>query len=545
MKFIGKIANKTLNIIGVQEKIVNVLTNSGRARPSPFSLYTPKDHKDYENSVIDYTTWIGLAEKSHTKRHLPPASEKFINSLPPLEEVVALFKRGEDKRITPEKTSGENVSKETSVLFPFFAQWFTDSFLRTDGHDWHKNTSNHEIDLCQIYGLTEEATNALRSYTGGRLKSQMIQGEEHPPFLCEKNQKGKVVIKPEFSSMPNMKGILTAFSNRFAKNNHFTAEEIESRKLNFFVAGLNRGNSSIGYSVINAVFLRAHNKICDQLAGEYPNWDDNRLFHTARNALIVILLKIVVVDYIRHISGGIVRKLPRIGFVEKQKWCRPNWIAIEFALLYRWHVLLPDEIVANGDNLDFTKFMYNPEVVVNNGISSLVQAWSKQSAGASGLFNTPDFLMPAKLNSLTLSRQARLASYNDYREAFSMKRISSFAELNTTDASRDALKSLYNNDIDKLEFLPGLWCENRSGKGILNRLADYEPMFGESIMTMVGVDAFSQALTNPLLSENIYNADTFSKKGMEIMDSIETLEQLINWIIPSTKGTYISFRLPK
>ena len=34
----------------------------------------------------------------------------------------------------------------------FFAQWFTDSFLRTSLTDYRKNESNHEIDLCQIYG---------------------------------------------------------------------------------------------------------------------------------------------------------------------------------------------------------------------------------------------------------------------------------------------------------------------------------------------------------------------------------------------------------
>ena len=60
-------------------------------------------------------------------------------------------------------------------MFMFFAQWFTDSFLRTSNDDptGRKNTSNHEIDLCQIYGLDADKTAMLRSHDGGRLKSQL------------------------------------------------------------------------------------------------------------------------------------------------------------------------------------------------------------------------------------------------------------------------------------------------------------------------------------------------------------------------------------
>ena len=34
---------------------------------------------------------------------------------------------------------------------------------------------------------------------------------------------------------------------------------------------------------------------------------------------------------------------------------------------------------------------------------------------------------------------------------------------------------------------------------------------------LVGVDAFSQALTNPLLAPRVFNAQTFSPLGMEII----------------------------
>ena len=94
-------------------------------------------------------------------RHLPPSTQEQQAALPDEADVVALYRRERMIR-----------APDTSVMFMFFAQWFTDSFLRTSLTDYRKNESNHEIDLCQIYGRNIEATNLLRSKQGGRLKSQ-------------------------------------------------------------------------------------------------------------------------------------------------------------------------------------------------------------------------------------------------------------------------------------------------------------------------------------------------------------------------------------
>ena len=42
-------------------------------------------------------------------------------------------------------------------------------------------------------------------------------------------------------------------------------------------------------------------------------------------------------------------------------------------------------------------------------------------------------------------------------------------------------------------------------------------MLPSLIGRMVGVDAFSQALTNPLLAPRVFNEQTFSERGMEII----------------------------
>jgi prostaglandin-endoperoxide synthase 2 len=40
---------------------------------------------------------------------------------------------------------------------------------------------------------------------------------------------------------------------------------------------------------------------------------------------------------------------------------------------------------------------------------------------------------------------------------------------------------------------------------------------------MVGIDAFSQALTNPLLAPRLFNEQTFSPVGMEVIRTTKTL----------------------
>ena len=89
-----------------------------------------------------YVSWTGLVDRTYTGRHLPPADRSYVDALPALDKLRPLFQR---QQLTP--------CPKSTALFGFFAQWFTDSFLRTDPNDFRMTTSNHEIDLCQIYGL--------------------------------------------------------------------------------------------------------------------------------------------------------------------------------------------------------------------------------------------------------------------------------------------------------------------------------------------------------------------------------------------------------
>ena len=55
---------------------------------------------------------------------------------------------------------------------------------------------------------------------------------------------------------------------------------------------------------------------------------------------------------------------------------------------------------------------------------------------------------------------------------------------------------------------------------------------------MVALDAFSQVYTNPLLAARVYNEQTFSPVGMEIIRSTRTLSQVVNRNVPYRPGGY-------
>ena len=52
------------------------------------------------------------------------------------------------------------------------------------------------------------------------------------------------------------------------------SEELEDA---FFAVGLEHGNSTVGSTVLDVVFVREHNRIAGLLAAEHPQWSDDRL----------------------------------------------------------------------------------------------------------------------------------------------------------------------------------------------------------------------------------------------------------------------------
>ena len=497
----------------INGEVINTIVNSTPPRPYPLSLWSPETTpSSYETQpprapaqVTDYVSWTSLVDRTYTGRHLPPYEPR--NSLPELDKLGDLFKR-------KKSATGEEVmipSSHTSVLFCFFAQWFTDSFLRTSSADSRRNTSNHEIDLCQIYGLDAATAATLRSGNRGELAMRQTPRGELLSFLYQPDQSwGPAPLAPAFVNLPYANTLDTTLQSiaPFAL--------LPDRRNLSYATGLERGNSTIVYTSISTIFAREHNRLCRLLAAKYPGWDDGQLFAIARNLNIVMLLRIIIEEYINHLSGAKFKVFVERGFAERQRWYRTNRICLEFDLLYRWHSLVPGAFEFQGQRLNNQGFRFNNALVENCGPEAVLYAASEQRAGRIGLFNTPSFLQPVELLSVKFSRMFKLAPFNAYRTHFGMTPYESFEDLAGDPHTTEMLKQLYTS-VDDVELVVGLLAEDRYAGAPL----------GDMMRTMVGVDAFSQALTNPLLSNNVYGEAAFSQEGLAIVEATGAFEDIV------------------
>jgi prostaglandin-endoperoxide synthase 2 len=515
--------------------VINYYSSQTVQRPLPLSLrqplppmgssqapLNPSPSPGQATSCSACVSWPGLTDRAFTGRHLPPMEEADFQRLPAEKAAAALFQR---TNFIP--------ADRSNALFCFFAQWLSDSFLRTHPKDQSRNTSSHELDLCQIYGLGPESTRCLRQGEGGRLKSRQTEVGEMPPWLVSARSG---TVKREFEPIAFDPIHATSFDTQDPP--HGRAANLQTvlsdqglgwavtgrRWLGFYAGGLERANSTLLYSAFNTLFLREHNRLAGELCRRYCTDDDDWLFETARNINLVKYLKILIEDYINHLSGGAFKVRIEPGFADTRPWYRTNRITLEFNLLYRWHSLVPNAFDFEGRILRDRQFRFNNCRVEKFGIERIINAASKQQAGRVGLYNTPRFLLEAELKSIQFSRKFRLAGFNAYRKRWGLKPYRRYEELTGTGEAAErlaaTLRGLYGAEeqggLDRLELPVGLFAEQRTGRRVLPILLAH----------MVASDAFSHALTNPLLASYIHGEDSLTEFGLAEMDRVSCLNDI-------------------
>lgn len=471
-------------------------------------VYTMPARPLWMSTYSDYRSWPALAHRDWSARHLP--SDAALQArLPEPAPVVRLFER---------TTVGDQPSPKSTLLFPHFAQWFVDGFLRTDPSNYKKNTSTHDIDLSQLYGQTVEVTNMLRLNSDtekGRLTYQLRNGQQFPPYYFDENGKVKECFKrleivfPGSNDIADLPGEDRKTGIPFEK-----FEDWQRNKL--FALGIPRGNLHYGLTMMSTLFLREHNRIAGLIASDNPGWDDDQVFDTTRNTLIVILLKIVIEDYINHITPVRFKFLVEPGTGVKEKWYQENWMSVEFNMLYRWHTMIPSEILLAGKVRNINDVMWDTDVVIDTGLAALFDEASNQRCNVTGLFNTDPCLLSTEEKTIAMGRENKLASFNDYRKLCGYPKLETFQDISSKREVAEALQTLYKKP-DDVELYVGLFAEDVRENGILPTL----------MATMVAVDAFSQALTNPLLRPENFNTETFSDAGMAQIQSTKSLNDVV------------------
>lgn len=487
---------RTINRLAIDR-----LVNTTRNRPHPWS------------TLHDGVSWRGLTDRSYSARHLPAAD---IPDLPPVEAVTPLFAvpAGQEQRLCPIST----------CLFPAFAQYLTDGFIRTmisndfktgaSFEDRTRNTSNHEIDQCPLYGLNERQNRALRTNSEaqgkrGKLKSEFLGPEEYPLRLF---QPGGMEFNTQFVDADGTPLLDTPLG---------ISKTTPAMRETLFAVGGDRANAVPQVSMLNTLFLREHNRLAGAIAEAQPGWNDDRVFDATRASVTVMFIKIVVEEYINHINSTPLKLTAEPSGAWKAKWNRPNWISAEFSLLYRWHSLIPETMRWGMDVVDGKVARLDNEILLSRGLANAFADLSANPATELGLHNTASFLVDVEEHAIKQARQNRIAPFVRYQAAFGQKPARSFADVTPDSGLQAELRELYG-EVDRLEFYVGLFAQPRVKNSPLPPL----------LQTMVAVDAFSQAMTNPLLSQHIWGdtelrVATFTRPGLDAIEATGSLRDIL------------------
>ncbi|KAM4020069.1 prostaglandin G/H synthase 1 [Anomaloglossus baeobatrachus] len=472
-KWFWDIINNTF----IRDTIVRlVLTVRSNLIPSPPTY----------NSAYGYISWEAYSNISYFTRVLPPVPSdcptpmgtKGKLELPNATLLVeAFFKR---EKFIPDP-------QNTNLMFAFFAQHFTHQFFKTFGRMGRGFTKGlgHGVDLSHVYGEHLERQHTLRLFKDGKLKYQIINGEMYPPTVVAAPIH---MIYPE--TIPNEK--------RFAMG----------QELFGLLPGL---------MMYATLWLREHNRVCEVLKKDHPVWSDEQLFQTARLILIGETIKIVIEDYVQHLSGYFLKLKfdPELLFGVQFQY--HNRIAVEFNQLYHWHPLMPDSFNILGQYYNYENFIYNTSMLTDYGVEALVESFTKQQAGKiGGGKNLHPHLLDIAIGVIEESRKLRLQPFNEYRKRFGLKAYKSFEDLTGETEMASQLESLYG-DIDAVEFYTGMIMEKTHENSI----------FGESMIEIGAPFSLKGLMGNPICSPEYWKPSTFGgEKGFNIVNTA-SIEKLV------------------
>ena len=495
--------------------MINRIVDVARSRPHPFSTQS------------SYSSWSSLTDRSWSGRHLGVSSIDQC-SLPRWEGENGL------RQLFERPVEGQRMCPKSTLLFASFAQYLTDGFLRTlpeenpdnrcdkDPNRRKRNNSNHQIDLCPLYGRTAEQTKVLRvqnptNAERGKLRSQTEHGEEFPPFLFKDGKRD-----PDFSALDTPLG-LSSLEEKCNSENAEEAMGARALRDRIFAVGGDRVNSVPQVSLMNTLWLREHNRLATEIGLLYPKWDDDQVFEVSRNIVIAQFITVVVEDYINHIAPLAVNLMAKSDVAWNAPWNKPNWITTEFSLLYRWHALIPDAIKWGGKPYSMGPgYFMNNIPLLESGLQKAFEELSSQAAGELGPRNTNEHLLDVEMNSIRQGRICELRSYNDYREYLKLGTAKKFSDISKDPMVWKQLEKAYNS-VDEVDFFVGIFCEDRIKNSPLP----------ETIFAFVALDAFSQALTNPLLSEHVFKNETdddhptFTNYGLAQLNSCKSLRDVV------------------
>lgn len=333
----------------------------------------------------------------------------------------------------------------------------------TDNPRQHPNVITAFIDGSAVYGSSEEHAHWLRSFNGGKLK---VSTGNLLPFNTTTGE-FDAPVDPDAPHMDDALG---------------TNEKL-------FVAGDRRVNENPLLTSFHTLFVRQHNRLCNQLTKEHPEWSDEQLYQHARKIVGGLIQSIVFDEWLP--TMGV--QLPAYSGYNDQ--VNSQLYNVFTGAAFRLGHTLLNTIIQRLDNdgvelpegnLTLRQSFFNPTAILETGsIDPFFKGMAvqvQQSLDPRVINDIRNFLFgPPGAGGLDLAsininrgRERGLPDFNTVREAFGLSKFKLFQQFNP-DAG--VFTKLFNIYLDINEVDP--WV------GMLAEAPMSGALFGETIMTIM------------------------------------------------------------
>ncbi len=324
----------------------------------------------------------------------------------------------------------------------------------------YQNLTTAFIDGSGIYGADEQRASWLRTFEGGKLKTS---DGNYMPWNTESG---------EYNSLKDINAPMMK---------HQPGES--NQKL--FVAGDTRVNKNPAIIALHTVFLREHNRLCDELADANPNWSDERLYQRARKMVGAYIQKITFMDWLP--SLGILLEdytgyNPSIDPTISNEFSAAG-IVFENTLMGAEMLRLDNSgnLIPKGGLQIGEDYYYEPTTLFLDGIDCYLKGMSTQvqqqfDTKASTVLRNFDFSDDSTLaydlvaDRIYSGRDRGLPSYNEVRRNLGLPSFSTFSNLTGGNSDvADKLEAMYTS-VDQLDLWVGLLAEKKLTNSIMGEV---------------------------------------------------------------------------
>ncbi|XP_055806095.1 alpha-dioxygenase PIOX [Solanum dulcamara] len=335
-------------------------------------------------------------------------------------------------------------------------------------------------------------------------------------------------------------------------------------------------NTWAGLLALQALFVQEHNLVCDVLKKEYPELEDEDLYRHARLVTSAVIAKVHTIDWtiellktdtlvaamrtnwygllgkkfkdtFGHVGGSILGGL--VGMKKPENHGVPYSLTEEFTSVYRMHQLLPDKLqlrnidATSGPNksLPLTNEIPMGDLIGGKGQENLSRigftkqmvSMGHQACGALELWNYPTWMRdlvaqeidgtdrPGHVDLAALEiyrdRERSVARYNEFRRRMLQIPITKWEDLTDDEEVIKTLHLVYGDDVEQLDLLVGMSAEKKIKGFAISETAFF-------IFLLMA----SRRLEADRFFTSNYNEETYTKKGLEWVNTTESLKHVLD-----------------